>query len=133
MIKKNLFLFLIVFGFYLTLNTSFMFFDILIGLIISFITVLFTTKFLKSNRPHNSYPKVNLSNFIIFIKYIFITLYHVFYSGIKSMIYLVKRKTNIKIIKVPTKLEKSWAIYLLAMTITLTPGTITLYSKDNIL
>ena len=71
--------------------------------------------------------------------WLFIYFYILIKNIIKSNIYLanilVRKDLNLTpaIVAVPTRLESDWKKLLLANSITLTPGTLTLDIKDNIL
>ncbi|TCK98584.1 multicomponent Na+:H+ antiporter subunit E [Natranaerovirga hydrolytica] len=101
--------------------------DVIMGLIISVISFALAKKFFTSN---SSYPKLNV---IKVIQYIFMVFIQMIKSGFESLYMLVTRKSQVKIIKVPTDFPSDFYVFVLAISITLTPGTVTIYRKNSTL
>ncbi len=49
------------------------------------------------------------------------------------IIYIIKGKEDVKVVKIPTKIENHWQRVIIATSITLTPGTITITEQRKIL
>lgn len=113
---------------WIILTSSFNIEDIIIGLIVSKICLDLSRRYF--------YKKViPWGNFHIhfFIKYIIVFFHQVWSSGLKAMVNILTFKTRVKIYRITTKLDNDFMIFILANTISLTPGTITIYREGNTL
>ncbi|TCT15461.1 multisubunit sodium/proton antiporter MrpE subunit [Natranaerovirga pectinivora] len=113
--------------FWVGLTQSLSIVDLLIGLLISVLSIILSRKYFSADIV---YPKFR---FIKIIKYILVLIPQIIISGFKSLYILITFKTDVKIVKVPTNLSNDFKIFVLAVSITLTPGTITVHKQDNIL
>jgi len=103
--------------------------DIVIGIIISgSISFLYLTLF-----EHKE--KFEFINPFWLLIYLFILIKNIIKSNIYLTKILARKELNLTpaIVAVPTKLKSDWKKLLLANSITLTPGTLTLDIKDDML
>lgn len=95
------------------------------GLFISHISMYLTHKMLH-------YPLLSLPiSFVSLSKYFFILFFSIYKGGIEQIIRLFKQQVNPILISVKTELKNEFNIVLLANSITLTPGTITVERQDQ--
>ncbi|MFW6015421.1 MAG: Na+/H+ antiporter subunit E [bacterium] len=110
--------------FWVALTQSLYWIDLIMGLVVSLFAVLLSNKLLSFNF------KIRIK-LIKLLKYIFILIPNIIISGVKSLYMIITFKTDVKIIKVDTILKHDFSIYILAVSITLTPGTITIYRDGS--
>lgn len=122
---KFLFLTSVLLMFWIILTQSFYWPDILIGSLVSILSILLSRSFSRSFQIKLRIKKT--------MKYLLVLVPTIFVSGLKSLYMILTLKMEVKIVRVSTQLDHPFAIYILAMSITLTPGTITLYRADNTL
>ena len=121
----TIFLFL----FWMILSGSFALDNIIIGAIISFVVALFYTKLFDEDRD-----TVHLNPKWL-INYLYVLLKNLLISNLQINRRILAKKINISpaIVAVETTLREDWKKLLLANSITLTPGTMTLDIKGNTL
>ena len=119
---------ILLFAMWLILTSSLQGTNTLIGLAISFCIALFYTKLFKDNT-------FETINFFWFGAYILVLLKNLIISNIQIAKRTLNKdmKLSPAIVAVKTELKSDWKKLLLANSITLTPGTLTLDIKDDIL
>ena len=104
--------------------------EILFGIIVASIVSIFTQKFFVKDEPLALLKPSALLNLIAYIPVFFVAL-------VKSNIDVAKRALSPKvdvnpgIVKIKTDLKSDYGLAMLANSITLTPGTITMDIKEN--
>lgn len=99
--------------------------ELITGVVVSFLVALFTARFLIHEDAFHLFKPKYLANLILYI-FVFIK------ELIKANIDVAKRALNPKlpikpgIVKVPTEMKSDYGLAMLANSITLTPGTITM-------
>lgn len=97
----------------------------MIGFMVSNVSIYLTYGMLR-------YPLLSLPfSITFFIKYFLILFYEIYKGGFEQAIRLFKLKSDPNLVEVTTELEKEFNIALLANSITLTPGTITIDRKGK--
>ena len=118
----------LLFVMWLILTSSLHSVNILIGLAISFFIALFYTKLFRDN----TFEAINL---FWFGAYILVLLKNLIISNMQIAKRTLSKDMQLSpaIVAVKTELKSDWKKLLLANSITLTPGTLTLDIKDDIL
>lgn len=93
-----------------------------VGWALGIITVTITDKYLLMGDYKFSY-QVPL---LLMLKYLFYLLVQIYASGFQAILRMLKGHTDVGIVEFETRLENELYICLLANSITLTPGTVTL-------
>ncbi|AEE97068.1 MAG: multicomponent Na+:H+ antiporter subunit [Clostridiales bacterium] len=117
---RRIILILLVFWVILVEEISFK--QILAGMIVGVLTIIFTNNYLLLGDYEHFYS-LKLWTVVKFITYLMLEIYR---AGIISIYRIIKNETNVYIIDMETKLERDFTIGILANSITLTPGTVTL-------
>jgi multicomponent Na+:H+ antiporter subunit E len=102
-----------------------------IDLILGFF-VIHTSQFI-TRALFNQEQNTRIFTFSSFILYVFSLVYSIIISGFKSLYYIIFRKTDVSIINIETKLTNPLSIFMLSISITLTPGTITILNRNQTL
>jgi len=125
---RLLFWTLLLFGMWLILNANFQMENILIGLAVSFSIALLHTKLFTHTALDSIHP-------IWLVVYLWVLLKNLIISNIRIAIRTFSKdmKLSPAIVAVKTNLESDWKKLLLANSITLTPGTLTLDIKGDTL
>ncbi len=76
--------------------------------------------------------KLNLSPLKI-ISYFFLLIFEIYKASFKMIFYIIKGKEDVKVVKIPTKIENHWQRVIVATSITLTPGTVTITEQKKTL
>ncbi|MEW9123177.1 MAG: Na+/H+ antiporter subunit E [Thermotaleaceae bacterium] len=122
-------LFIVLCIFWLSLTHNLRPANIITGIIVVLIALYFFNIFSKENKITEIY-RVNP---IKMIYYFFYLLYGMFKASFSIIYRMSKEAPSPATIAVPTKLQKSTSIAILALSITLTPGTITVDYQEGIL
>ena len=101
----------------------------LLGAVIGTTALIFTDNLLLMKSYQKSY-NMNLSTLI---RYIGFLIFQIYLSGLSSIRQIITGKTNVKIIDYKTSLNNELMICLLSNSITLTPGTVVIDKKGNVL
>lgn len=101
----------------------------LIGLAVSFIAILFSGKYLL----YESYDKLFPMRFWGFFIYVFYLIAKIIQSGVKAAAMTISGKTKLLYSRYESMLSDDFSLDLLANSITLTPGTVTVNRKENVL
>jgi multicomponent Na+:H+ antiporter subunit E len=118
------------FAFWMILSGKFDLFHITAGIISSLAVALFSGKFILSNPTDRGGVGIEIYRFS---RYTLWLIYQIFISGIDvtKRVFKVKMPINPGIIKCRPKLESDVALTMLANSITLTPGTMTVDISDG--
>lgn len=76
--------------------------------------------------------KINIS-LIRGIMYLFLLIFEIYKSSFKMILYIIKGKEEVKVVKIPTKIENHWQRVVVATSITLTPGTVSITEQKKTL
>lgn len=106
---------------------SFSILTLLIGLLMAVLVVLFTDRFLLKGNYEHSYM---IGLFTLF-KYAFRLLLEIIMAGIEVIPNILTGKADVQIINCETKLTDELLIDILANSITLTPGTVTVEKSGS--
>ncbi len=114
--------FLFLFALWLLFTFSLDPFSLLLGGIFSLTIALFTHDLFveKDEKIHRGIPR-----FEFFLLYIFVVLWEIYLASFNVVYRVITMKINPGIIKIRTRLKSNFARALLANSITLTPGTVT--------
>ncbi len=104
------------------LSETFSIWHVITGYILSFLTILFTNKFLLQKNYIITY---HLPVSVI-LRYVLFLIYQIYKSGISSLIKIVRGHDHAYIYTYQTVLTNELCIGLLANAITSTPGTVTI-------
>lgn len=121
--RSKLLFILLLWGFYVGLTESFSVLNILTGLVLAIICVLFTQKFI----PLPAITDVNLTRIFYWPLWVIVQVYIAGISVVKAIIFGGK----VSIVEVETKLSSETLRIMLSRSMTLTPGTIFLSLRDN--
>ena len=120
-------LFLILFMFWLLLTLNLEISNIIGGLLVSFIVTYLSFGILYSEKGFEfSFP-----NIFTIIKYFFILIFEIYISAIDLVKSIIKNEYNPSIIDLKLDIKDPLLITLVANSITLTPGTITVDKNAN--
>ncbi len=121
---------IILFSAWLIMNDGASLFNIISGIIVSAIC-LFTTSYLLDF----SYTKAFMLPPLKFIKYVLFLFKEIYISGIKATIAIITGKVNLSFVtnKINPNIKNVYLHNILATSITLTPGTITVDNTDGTL
>ncbi len=125
---RLLFWTILLFTIWLIFSSNFEFANIVVGIIVSFSISLLYIKLFK----HKEFEFISPFWFSV---YLYILLKNLILSNIKISKRILSKDMKLKpaIVGVKTELKSDWKKLLLANSITLTPGTLTLDVKDNML
>jgi len=119
---------ILLFVLWMVLTSNFQIFNIVVGMAVSFsIALLYTKLFI-----HKAFEFISPVWFMI---YLYVLLKNLIISNIQISKRILSKDMNLSpaIVAVKTNLESDWKKLLLANSITLTPGTLTLDIKDDML
>ena len=125
---RLLFWTVLLFSMWLVLTANFQMANILIGLLVSFSISLLYSKIFK----HKTFEHIGLVSFLV---YLYVLLKNLIISNIQISKRVLSKDMKIApaIVAVKTDLDSDWKKLLLANSITLTPGTLTLDVKGDTL
>ena len=126
--RRLLFWTVLLFVMWMILTANFQLFNILVGIAVSFSIALLYLKLF----THKAFEFISPFWFMV---YLFVLLKNLIISNIQISKRVLSRdmKLSPAIVAVKTDLESDWKKLLLANSVTLTPGTLTLDIKDDIL
>lgn len=105
-------------------------FDALIlisGIFVSTLCLYFTEKYLTGTSYYDDYPL----NIFWVLKYLFFLLIEIYKAGFNTLIKTITGNVNPGVVDIETRLTNDFFISILANSITLTPGTVTLDKTCN--
>ncbi len=120
--------FCLLLGFWLLLTQSLYWVDIVLGILLSFLSIILSKQLLF--RFHFSFKSIKFKKVFVYLRTLWLEMLK---SGIRMIFTIVTGKMHVQIIHVPTMLTDDFSIFVLANSITLTPGTITLLRKGQTL
>lgn len=119
---------LIVFlGCWVIMVADFSFQTILLGLIVGVISLFLTERYLLESSYYDHYPL----DLLHLAYYGFALIYEIYAAGFSTIGTIFKGDANVRIVSVDTELTDDYHRSILANSITLTPGTITLDVTEN--
>lgn len=119
-------LFLALLGFWLVLTHSLHGLNLFMGALLSLISMFISNRYLF--RLDFSFKKISLWKIL---KYLWILSIQILLSAFHSLKAILTFKTDVRIVKIHTKLTHDFSVFILANSITLTPGTITLFREGQ--
>lgn len=127
--KFKLDIFVSILLFWLLFTFDFGLWNILLGLFISVIITIFSISIM----AHDSNPTVRIPNILILLLYSFRLIYEIYRASFLQILRIIKKDNDCVIVKVELDVTDPFLITMIANSITLTPGTITIDVMDNIL
>lgn len=112
---------------WIVLYETFSPFVLITGIVCSILVVLFTDQFLLKGNYEHSYI-IGLGTLL---KYAFRLIIEIYLAGIDILPTIIKGNEEVEIVEVETKLNDELLIDILANSITLTPGTVTVDKKGK--
>lgn len=112
---------------WIILNESISFNIIVLGIFFTFLSEFIVRKMLGLNY----FDIINSIKLKIVLKYFFYLIVQIYTSGFSAISKIISGKTNVGIVEISTDLKEDMHITLLANSITLTPGTVTLDKVGN--
>lgn len=109
------------------LNGKLSLFVVLSGIVCSVLVLRYTDRFLLGS----SYHKVHQFKVLNMIKYFFFMIKSIYVSGFQMIGMIITHNINPSMVEIETDLEEDFQRTLLANSITLTPGTITVELNGN--
>lgn len=125
--KINYKLFILLYAFWMILTLNFE----LINLIVGFITSIIVTIFSASILLDETESKFKTPKFLILLKYFLRLIFEIYKSSFSHIVRIINKDCNPIIVKVTLDLKDPYLIMLIANSITLTPGTITVDTDKN--
>lgn len=104
-------------------------FSLLLGVVFSFVIAVFTADLFIDKDEKIQEGK--LPNFQYFFSYTFVLLWEIYLGSFLVVYYVVTKKINPGVVRIKTNLKSGFARALLANSITLTPGTVTVNLRDD--
>ena len=125
---RLLFWTVLLFALWMVLTSNVQIFNIVVGLAVSFSIALLYTKLF----THKAFEFISP---VWFMVYLYVLLKNLILSNLQISKRILSKDMNLSpaIVAVKTNLESDWRKLLLANSITLTPGTLTLDIKDDTL
>lgn len=112
---------------WILLNEEISVLTVVSGVILSEVTLIFVNRFLTDKNYIDSYSIQTR----VMLKYFVVLIYHIYESGISSLVKIVKGEEKVGIYHYRTELTEDMRIGLLANAITSTPGTVTINKKGQ--
>jgi len=103
-------------------------YNLVSGFAIGVFCVFFSNKVLPLISSKNEKVKVRFTGILKYLAYL---LRQIFYSGFDTIFKIIRGDFNIGIVEIETCLEDDLLASVLALSITLTPGTVALHRRDN--
>lgn len=123
----KLFLLLSLFWYLFTLDITIG--NIIIGLIVSTTITIISIRTFSEDKAH----MIELPNFFTMVKYFCRLIYEIYLSSFINMVRIIKKDQNLVIVKVELEVNSPLPITIIANSITLTPGTMTIDQNENVL
>lgn len=114
-------------GIWCILNENFRPATVLIGFMVSLLTLLIMRLFLPSDSSKNHY---NISP-ITLILFLAVLIKDIYVSAFRTIRHLLRNEINPQFVSTTTKLTNPWLQALIGNAITLTPGTVTIHVADG--
>ena len=126
-LKKHGILILLLTFIWSIFNGNFRIDTILVGILVSFITMYI----LNIIQPHQSEKYSYHISFIHFFLFFLLLIKNIYVSAFRTIIHLIKGEINPQFVSTDTVINRLWLQSLVANAITLTPGTVTVHMADN--
>ncbi|NSW89203.1 MAG: Na+/H+ antiporter subunit E [Firmicutes bacterium] len=113
--------------FWIIINEKITPIQIIVGIFLGFLAVIFTEKYLLLGDYKHTYiisPK-------ILIKYLIYLFIEIYMSGFTAIYRILSHKVNVGVIEYESNLDNDFLVCILANSITLTPGTVTIDKKGK--
>ena len=127
--KNSLYIIIILSIAWVLLSENFSLTVAVTGIIISICCVFFSFRFLPAERTAN----INIFRLIIYLLYLAGHIYLAAFNSIKLVFMGHNESIAVNVIEVKTQISKSFLRTMLAISITLTPGSISLDLKNDII
>ncbi|PID82144.1 MAG: hypothetical protein CSB16_02780 [Clostridiales bacterium] len=128
-IISNISLFLILLIIWIALNESLTWRVVFLGAFFSLVSIILTRLLFSDNDNITSY-EIPLW-FLIY--YLFAMLFFIIKASFDVILNLIKGKVKPRVVTIKSKLHNPWYISIIANSITLTPGTVTLDKTGNVM
>ncbi len=115
--------------FWIILNEKITVLHTVTGVVTGFICIICTEKYLLKQKYALNYTL----SFKVFAKYLVYLFIQIYVSGITAIYRMLTNKVNIGVIEYESDLDNDFLICVLANSITLTPGTVTLDKSGRVL
>ena len=125
--RKRVVLILLITLIWLTLNEQFNIPTAAGGLLVSIVTLYL----LKVLQPPTSKTFNYSIGLFSLIKYLIFVILDIYRSAYRAIIHILKSEVNPQFVATSTRIKKPWLQALIANTITLTPGTVTVHLNDG--
>lgn len=109
------------------LNETINLFQLVLGSILGFIAIFMSENYFTLT----NYSETYRIKPVVLIQYTLYLFYQIFYAGFATTKLIITGKVNPGIVVIETALEDDFKRCMLANSITLTPGTVTIDSTDN--
>ena len=126
-IKTYSFLFIIVTVFWCVLNESFSLNTIVVSLPVSLITIFLVHTFFSGEY----YATIYVFPLFTLLKYFFVLVINIYKSSLDTIICILKGNVNPIFINIQTNNDNPWFRSLIANSITMTPGTVSVILNDK--
>jgi multicomponent Na+:H+ antiporter subunit E len=113
--------------FWIAINEEITFIQVVSGTVLSFIAILCTEKYLLKQDYKKLYS-FSIKNFIKYLAYLFVQIY---VSGVSAIYRMLTHKINVGIVEYESQLDNDFLLCILANSITLTPGTVTVDKNEK--
>lgn len=114
-------------GIWIILNEEISFTHIALGGLLGIAAILVTNRVLLLTDYKNAYPL----DLLVMLRYTLFLLLQIYLSGFSAIIKIITGKINPDIVEIQTELSSELDICILANSITLTPGTVTIDKSGN--
>lgn len=128
-VKSNYEIMILLFLMWIILFEEINLFVLITGLILPVVVILFTDKFLLQDNYDDQY----MIGLWQIVKYGFALIKEIFIAGIGVIPNIISGESDVAIVTCETKLTDEFLIDILANSITLTPGTVTIEKKGSTL
>jgi len=109
------------------LNEQFNIATMLSGIFVSFVT-FFILKLIQPNVKKTFTYNISILRLVFFL---FIVFKEIYVSAYKTIKHILKNEINPQFVATSTKIKRSWLQALIANSITLTPGTVTIHLHEG--
>lgn len=114
--------------FWLGLTESFSIGEMAFGMTVAVISLLFTNMVILDGKNYASQFSLRVTTVLLYAGYL---LYQIYSAGFSAMKRVLTGHTRVRIVDIDTALEDDFTIALLANSITLTPGTVSLHREGS--
>ncbi len=127
--KSNITLFMLLLLFWYLFTCDLSLTNIIIGVIACIIITLISSKTFSEYKAH----VIEIPNILIILKYFFKLIYEIYLSSFITMVRIIKKDQDLILVEVELEVTAPLIITIIANSITLTPGTMTVDSDENVL